>query len=94
MAVPGTFAAYDAKDRDWRKEGVVSIRRPDGSEQAREYFCRGYEVGFHRYFDVKGEPCRHGGFPVSINLWLLVAKAPSSYRHPRYSPSRSMSCRE
>jgi hypothetical protein len=53
MAVPGTFAAYDAKDRDWRKEGVVSIRRPDGSEQAREYFCRGYEVGFHRYFDVK-----------------------------------------
>jgi hypothetical protein len=38
-----------------RRHGVVRIQRRDGSTQALEYYCRGFEVGFHRYFDAKGE---------------------------------------
>jgi hypothetical protein len=38
----------------YRKHGILSAFWPDGKKQVIEYFCDGFAVGFHQYFDKNG----------------------------------------
>lgn len=44
---------YDAKS-PFSRHGIADVFWPNGKLQAREYYCYGYPVGFHRYFDKTG----------------------------------------
>jgi hypothetical protein len=53
-------ASYLATKNDrisgtYRKHGIQTAFWPDGKKQAVEYFCDGFAVGFHQYFDKNGK---------------------------------------
>lgn len=53
-------ASYLATKNDkisgsYRKHGIQTAFWPDGKKQAVEYFCDGFAVGFHQYFDKSGK---------------------------------------
>jgi hypothetical protein len=50
-----TYTQRQTRIGGMRKHGVVRARSRDGKVQSLEYFCHGFEVGFHRYFAANGE---------------------------------------
>ncbi|GAB6141109.1 hypothetical protein JCM14076_18380 [Methylosoma difficile] len=55
-----THASYLASKNDkitgnYQKHGILTAFWPDGKKQAVEYFCDGFAVGFHKYFNKNGK---------------------------------------
>jgi hypothetical protein len=46
---------HDEKENNYKREGVMRSFWRNGRPQSLEYFCHGFPVGFHRYFDREGK---------------------------------------